>query len=303
MAITGANTVYDLFCCAQEWPELLPLIYELYDADRVHDVRLREILIDIRKGTYRRAEFEDELGNISYRSVGYSLAEIAERRCGIRLQKGADTWRLRYMELLGVPLDQLPPDARAYATDDAIATLAVDASQEAEAGEYLAQVEPDQVRASFALRTIGARGWLIDMDAVDELESALTAKRDAARPEFVAAGIYRASGTRNDKRVQELVEAAYKAKGVEVPRTAKGGVSKSAATLVESGDPLLEKLGAQAATEKLLTGFVPGLRVGANMPLCVEYETIVETGRTSCRGIKHIKSKGIQTQNMPRKVE
>jgi hypothetical protein len=293
------NGAYDLHCIVAEYPELLEPVFVALEQGRVHDTRWREVLIDIRKGSYRSEEYEDEFGHTHTRSVGYSLAEIAQRRLGTTLAKGDDTWRMRYLELLGVPLAEWPPEARGYAVTDAVTTLAAFASQEREAGEYLARVEADQVRAAFALRATGARGLSVDIDAVDDLESELRAKRADRYKALADSGIFRPNGTKDMARIRGLVEAAY---GAEAPKTPSGATKTSMDVLKDSGDSVLEALAGVAKIDKLLTAFVPGLRVGANTPLQVEYTACMETGRTSCQGVRAGKRRGVQTQNLPRSV-
>jgi DNA polymerase-1 len=303
--ITGANLAYDAFVIAAEYPELLPAILEAYAAGRMHDVQLREKLLDIRKGCFRTSVSENEHGELVKVAVKYSLADVALRRTGMVLDKSADSWRLRFNELHAVPVASWPREAREYACDDAIATLKSHQAQELEAGAYLAIVEPDQCRAHFALRAIGARGMLVDMDAVDALERELATKRAEHYQALVDAGIYRASGTKDMKRLRALVSAAYEAKGDEVPLTSGGKsgvklVSTSQDALSDSGDELLQRAATEAKLAKTITGFMPALRVGANMPLSCEYEPLLETARTSSRGIRHGKQKGPQFQNFPR---
>lgn len=303
----GQNIAYDMFVVTQEWPELRDLILQAYDQGRIHDVKLREQLLDIRNGTFKFEEYEDDTGETSRRPIGYSLGEIAKRRLGMVLNKGEDSWRLRYNELHSVPISDWPEQAREYAVDDAIATLKVFYAQERNesAKAYLDLVEPDQTRAAFALHALGSRGLCVDLDAVETLEAKLRVTRDAIYPDLVQAGIYRPQGTRDMKRLKGLVSSAYEALGESPPMTK--GTEKSApevktsmAVLKESGDPLLLRVAEFAKAEKMLTSFVPALRVGANFPLTCGYNTLQETGRTSSHGIKHGKQKGPQFQNLPR---
>lgn len=302
--IVGQNIAYDMFIVVQEWPELRDLVIKAYDEGRIHDVKLREQLLDIRNGTYKFEEVEDDLGEVARRPIGYSLADIAKRRVGMDLNKGKDSWRLRYNELHGVPLDQWPKEAKEYATDDASATLRVYESQSRKPDdeEYLAKVEADQVRAAFALHALGSRGLRVDLEAVETLEARLRGARDALYPELVTAGIYRAAGTRDMKRLGALVQEAYEQSGAAAPVTKTGQVQTSRSVLVDSGDPLLLRVAEFNKIEKMLTSFVPALRVGANFPLTCTYNPLVETGRTSCLGIRYGKQKGPQFQNLPRSV-
>lgn len=300
--LVGQNIAFDLFIVVQEWPELRDLVIRAYDDGRIHDVKLREQLLDIRNGTYKFEEFEDDLGEVSRRPIGYSLADIVARRVGMALDKGESSWRLRYNELHGVPLAQWPKEAVGYATDDAVATLLVYKSQEArdEDRDYLARVEADQVRAAFALHALGSRGLCVDLEAVEMLEARLRGTRDALYPDLVTAGVYRAAGTKDMKRLGSLVQEAYERGGENAPLTKTGQVKVSRSVLVDSGDELLLRVAEFNKVEKMLTTFVPALRVGANFPLTCTYNPLVETGRTSCMGIRYGNIKGPQFQNLPR---
>ena len=112
-----ANAPFDLAVIAEKFPSLLPVIFTALDEGRVHDIQMREKLLDLARGTFRFEE--DEEGNI--KAKGYSLGEIALRRLGIRLDK--DTWRMRYHELWDVLIEDWPEGALEYSTSDATSTL------------------------------------------------------------------------------------------------------------------------------------------------------------------------------------
>ena len=303
--LVGQNIAFDVFCIIQEWPELREDLIAAYDQGRIHDVMLREQLLDIRAGTFKFEEYEDETGETARRPIGYSLGEIAKRHLGMVLNKSEDSWRLRYNELHAVPLRDWPHEALKYAADDAVATLGCFEHQERIGGEYLAKTEGDQVRAAMAFQALGSRGMCVNLEELERLETRLRETRDTIYPELVEAGIYRGAGTRDMKRLKALVADAYSREGTEVPMTK--GTAKSApevktsmAVLRDSGDLLLGRLAEFAKYEKMLTTFLPAMRVGANMPLTCSYNTLVETGRSSCRGVKWGKQRGPQFQNFPR---
>lgn len=300
--VIGQNIAYDLLVLVCERPALWPLVRGALDQGRVHDTMLREQLLDIARGGFRfLAEVDEDTGEVSRVPVDYSLGALAQRRLGRTLDKGGDGWRLRYLELLAVPLERWEPRARDYAVGDAVSTLEVHESQDREpsAAEFLAD-ESAQVRAAFALHATGGRGLCVDLAAVDALAARLGAQRDTARAALASAGIYRANGTRNLARVRELVSAAYQAKGAAVPTTESGEVSTAADVCRESGDASLVHLADGAKVEKLLTAFVPGLRTGAPHPLTSRYNVLVESGRTSCAGVKVHGRKGVNVQQLPR---
>jgi len=306
--LVGHNVAYDLAVCCAEAPDLWPLVCEALDAGRVHDTQIAEQLLDIAQGRFRFAtEVDDATGESTTRPVEYTLAALAQRRCNRVLDKSADSYRLRYLELLAVDPAQWPPEARAYALEDAEATLLVREDQEREAralglwDEALCGVtdEAAQVRAAFALHLTGTRGIAVDLAAVDALETKLRAQRAEGRSAMVATGLVRANGTRDMAAIKARVTSAYR-DGRKLLETETGAVSTSAAVLRESGDPVLVALAEAGKIEKLLSAFVPGLRTGAVAPLTCRYNVLVESGRTSAAGVKVGTWKGLNVQQLPR---
>lgn len=97
--IVGHNVAYDLGVLAAEWPDLLPLIFRAYDADRVTDTMLRQKLLDIAAGKYR-GYWDKE--REKWVKVNYSLEDITRRLTDRLLQK--DGWRLSYSHFRDVPI-------------------------------------------------------------------------------------------------------------------------------------------------------------------------------------------------------
>ena len=305
--LIGHNVAYDVFVLLNEAPELLPAVIAHYSAGLFGDTMLREQLLDIAKGSFRFNETEDpDTGEVTRYPIQYALADIASRRLSQVLDKSADGWRLRYSELADVPVEAWPPEARSYALDDARATHGVWSAQELDpAIATLRADEAAQVRAAIALHSLSARGVTVDLGAVTSLRSALTLTRDRTRAELSPLGVWRTNGTKDTKRVQALVTGAYETLGAPAPMTSgtakrAPGVSTSAATLKDSGHPGLVALAGLAGTEKLLTAFIPGLGAGAVAPIGCRYNVLVESGRTSCSGVKVGAVRGVQLQQLPR---
>ena len=126
--IVGQNFAYDAAVLMARFPELTEPIFKAYDEGRIRDTKIREQLLDIADGRYR-GYTDPKTGEWVKR--GYSLEELAKRYLGRDLDK-ANSWRLRYGELIRVPLQAWPQEAIDYARTDAEVTLAVYEAQEAE---------------------------------------------------------------------------------------------------------------------------------------------------------------------------
>jgi len=51
--VIGQNIAYDACCFMAQWPDLVPLIFQAYQEDRVSDTKVRQQLLDIAAGCYR----------------------------------------------------------------------------------------------------------------------------------------------------------------------------------------------------------------------------------------------------------
>lgn len=292
--LVGHNVSFDLGVLAAEDPSLLGPIFAAVEAGRVRDTQVRQKLLDIAAGTLKFSL--DAEGGAT--KTGHSLADLAARLLGRHLEK-ADTWRLRYAELDGVPLDRWPAEAVRYAQDDAATTLDVyEAQQRILAEDGLDEVpdERRQTMAAWALHLMSGWGIRTDGAAAAQLRETLEAEQAAAVPALLEAGIVRlvkGKPTRDIKKIRALVEAAYATRGEAPPMTEKGSVKTDEATLLATGDPGLLVLAQSLGGGKLLSTYVPILEAGAEVPITARFNGLVESGRTSCSGPN--------LQNPPRK--
>lgn len=302
--LVGANVVFDLGVMAANFPALLVPIFHALRDGRIHDVQIREQLIDIAKGQHG---YDPETG----REFWYGLAALLKRYTGKDIsatKHGADVWRLRYHELDGVPLENWPQAAVNYAIGDAVHALEIFRAQE---GALNLHDEANQVRAAWALYLMRLWGLRTDPVAVAELRTVLEREHVAMMAKFSAPiqgipglpdglGIYRKAGdpnpktkskrpipasqvgTRNTARLKELVTAAYNG---DPPRTDSGkDVSTNYDTLMESGIPYLREFAEAQENEKLFTSYLDTLISGTQAPIHTEYDVLgAETGRTSSR--------------------
>lgn len=287
-----ANAAYDLAVIAAKFPSLIPVIFRALDEGRIHDVQIREKLLDLARGTFRFEEDED--GNV--KAKGYSLFEITFRRTGRRLEK--DLWRYRYHDLWDVPIGKWPSGAIDYAADDAIATLEVFQSQR-KLRAYLKN-ESAQVQAHFALHLMSCHGFMTDPTAIDELETRVVEEIKSIKKALIKAGLVRPDGSRDMKAaIRRMVKVCKDeitltktglellASGVKLRRILKRAkregkfVSVSHDATLLSGDDTLEKFARYGQLRNLITGSIKDLRGGTVLPIQSRFEVLMETGRTS----------------------
>lgn len=284
--IVGHNVAYDFSVFAAEWPELLPKIFEVYGADRVTCSEVREKLIDIARGHYRGFISVD--GKLV--KINYYLEDVAARRCGVILEK-TNGWRLRYGELRDTPISFWPEEAVKYSREDAIAPLKIYERQELEEPKFLVD-QFRQARAAFWIQLMACWGLTTDPDGVREFARKTKLRRDEIMSELQRWGLVRFDGTRNTKKVQDRVVQAYFYKsGCEtiqealdrdkIPATPTGKPKTDWDTCELSGDPVLKKYSEFSSLTKTLSTDIPILEKCTDVPLEVNFEVLLETGRTS----------------------
>jgi DNA polymerase-1 len=239
-----AQGCFDLAVIGKQWPEHVEAIFHCVSEGRAHDVLTRERLLDIANGTYK---FNSKAVGEGTPGKGYSLGAViyrnfrdAQGRHAI-VEKGADTYRLRYGELMDVPLAQWPEAATKYALMDPMFNVAAYESQEQRRNEWIlkhpcdehnpaAAVEMQnvsgygvdvlhdekrQVRAKWALHLSTCWGMRIDQEGVREYEGKLIAKQVEAEKLLRQAFLIRSDGSRDMGRCHWYMEWLCAQKGVE----------------------------------------------------------------------------------------
>lgn len=295
LELAGHHVFYDLgVLCAMD-PTLIAPVWDAVDAGRIKCTKIREMMIANARGELK-FEWDYELGEV--RRPSYTLERLSWRYLGRTMKKGEDSWRLRYAELEGIPVDAWPAEARDYALQDAADTR----------GVYLAQAEicpeipreREQVQAAWALALMRNWGVRTNPAAVALLRAEYEEKRDDAFSRAVAAGLVRSSGSRDMNAIKERVVAWHEARGLTVPMSESGkNVSTDRDALTgarhkdQEPDPGLMAVADLVRWEKVLSTNVPVLEHGAKYPVTPEYNPIIETYRTSCARPN--------LQNLPRK--
>jgi DNA polymerase family A len=203
--LAAYNAAFDFAVFCAQWPEIIPLVFEVYNADRVSDPMLREKLRDIAEGTYEWGE--DEEGGERTRLL-YNLEDVAYRRCRIRLEKG--TWQLKFGELIETPMSFWPVEAQEYAVLDSHAAREVWLDQERENTERGVDYFEDefrQSRAYFWLHLMGCWGFHTNPSDVREFARKTQQNYERLRDELLASGIVKERRTK--KKATGLVEISY----------------------------------------------------------------------------------------------
>lgn len=275
VVFVGHRVDYDMgvMCAADN--SLIPHVFRAYMEGRVLCTRICEQLLRISVGDDRKS---------------VSLAACVERYTGEDIsstKKGDDIWRLRYAELDGVPIAQWPQEAIDYALDDIVHLYAVLRKQQELASMWSPSALEDafrQTRAAWAFSLAEAWGIQIDAMEVAHVKEVLEAKLRAEEFGLVAVGINRPDGTRDTKRLQEMVEMAFASRSREPPRTPTGLVKTDRLTLLQSEDPILRSLVDYNGPRKLLTSFIPALEKAAVGRGIVNpgFNPLVNSGRSSC---------------------
>ena len=291
--IIGHNVAFDMGVMVSAYPELLADVFTAYAEGRVRDTSLREKLIRLALG-----EMSSDFG-AGRKMTSFSMEAIFKVRFQedlSALKKGDDAWRLNYHRLSGVPLREWPQAALDYAMGDATRTLRLYLDQGKDESPVVDNAtssvvnEQEQVAAAWGLHLSGVWGIRTDPHAVATLARRLDEEATAHEELMRSAGVLRKDGSKDMKLVKALVEEAL---GDNAPRTEKGAVSTDRECLVRTGHPALLAVAELGAIDKLRKTYVPMLLQGTEVPINPAWNTLVESGRTSCREPN--------LQNLPRK--
>lgn len=259
------NAPYDLAVFANQFPSLMPMIFDALDNNAIRDTRIRERLINIAEGTLKINK--------------YSLQTLTQKYFSVNLDK--TTWRTGYAAFQNVPLDQWPDGAKQYAIDDATYTGKLYLEQEK--NKLAPQVfvdECNQNKYAFALRLVSNHGIMTDKKAIDKLKADTLALIGKIKPDLLKSGLVRANDTRNTKLAQQMMLESWP----NCPLTDTGKPCTDEEACEASGNPLLMKLSQYRQAQTLLSKDVESLEKGTEKPLHTNFESLLETGRTSSSG-------------------
>ncbi len=272
--IVGHNVSFDFAVMCKRFPELEPLVWKAYEQGRVFDTLAAAWLDDIARGIFQGA-----------RKGMYTLARLSELYLSESLPK-EDTYRLRYGELKGIPLEQWPAEAIEYPVRDATTAL----------GVRLAMHEPADTRVQSAhlwwLFQVAKHGIATDPERVGLLFEAVTNEAANIVRDLIQLGwaSYDKKGElhRHTKKVQERMSK------VGIGKRTKGGqISIDAEACETSGDPDLVKY---ARLAKLLDVINKDSDYLLKPYVRCSYG-LAETGRTTCWG-PNLQNLKVEVENL-----
>jgi hypothetical protein len=315
------NARFDLGVCAADDPSLLKPIFQAYAEGRIRDTGIRQKILDNARGALK-FEWNPETGE--YKAQRFTLAHLVKRLLNkwIFDSKEGDVWRLRYYTLADTPIEEWPADAINYALEDSIYALQCYLVQERDDFAYLLDKEWSQTQADWALGLMSAWGSRTDAEDIEELRQVFQDEYDDWANQCIELGLARwakktkkereaSPGTseykvvRNMKVIQDLVVEHYGKYKLDVPMTEGGKgevknpqVSTARDTLLMLAHRGIEPLPGMVAVSnmvrvgKQLSTYIKMLLLGTEYPINPNYNAIIETFRTSCRGPN--------VQNLPR---
>lgn len=278
--LEGHNSCFDQAVLSVAFPDLLPWWFRALGAGRGRDTLLREQLSELARGTFQ-----------GHKQKGhYSLAGVAKRRLNVEMDKGEETWRLRYALLDGVPVEEWPEPARRYALDDVTYLRAVSKAQNRD------HVSPDewfQVAAAFVLQLAATWGLRTDPVALEAVSTRLMTQRDECERLLEASGMWR-DGSVDSKKVQAAVEEACLNAKRPVPKTEPSkmfphGQTKKDAETIEDVAPNhagLTALVKHGGYVKNLSTYLKPMELGTRHSMNSRPNVLVASGRTSWGGSK-----------------
>lgn len=246
----------------------------------------------------------------------FDLQQLVWRHFGVHLPKD-NTFRLRYDQLDGTPVSEYPKDAYDYSLSDSVWARSVFFSQndaielsEEETSGRLVPTIPNEIAqncAAWAMHLMSAWGLRTRKDRTLKLRDDLKERVGKAWKLLKQWGLVRSDGTKDMDLIRRKIEKGLAAEKLPIPRTRTGLISTDKETLegitytdeefkalvleTEAGivshndwpeAAQLTVLANIGEDDHNLTSFVPTLLLGIDNPINAFFNSLVETGRTSC---------------------
>lgn len=315
------NAAFDIAVACAHRPELISSAFDLLASGHLQCTRVREKLLNL-----------TEYGSLTYiplpdgsnYNISYSLAALVKYHFNENIEgkEGEDTWRLNYIELADVPVEDYPQEARDYAILDSRWTLLLHGLQEERRRKVqeLTGVDPFETlnfrcMADFALYLMSCWGIKVDPKAKAEIEKMLEEALDPSKmTHLIDSGVLRPgqparpykNGAKDEdgnpkmkkpvkesidtKKLAALIEEVCLAADIDVQYTDSGRVSAKKEIIEELSHmhPALEEYQARQKLQKLVTTEIPRMNWNGKTAPVVHpgYDVIKETGRTSSFGAK-----------------
>lgn len=288
--LVGHVVAYDAAVSLAAFPSVWQKLWRTYQNNRIVCTAIRERLLDIAAG-----EFRGHWAGRQWVKHTYSMADIAARRLKKEVEKGDDTWRKRYGELDGIPVEQWPKEAIDYAIGDAVTTLQIYYDQEARSNRssYRMPTQFEDTRADLALRLMSVWGVETDPIQVDKLWIQTIDRMEALVPQL--SGLAQAKNSKKPvihcgRQVPDLKKSmkALRAAIVEhfpsgePPKTDKGAIMTGKDVVNQCSFEPLQKLVEFDALRKIANTYLTKLFARI---VHAQFHTVgAASDRTSCSG-------------------
>lgn len=275
--VIGHHVAYDFACLYKHIPTTRPYIWELYRTNHVVCSEVRERLVTNAQGVFFGAK-------------GYSLKACVKRHFGIEIEKGVNTWRLRYAELADTPLSKWPKEAISYLQDDVHWCSELFKAQNV--SKYVIPTQFFDSRASWILHLITCRGIITDhkqtktmwdqcldimLTKIDKLTEYGLIKESKTKSKVVVQQGFRPLPkiSINKKIQQSLVKQAFDG---NPPLTEKGNIKTDEKTIKKCDTEVLNELKEYQKYQKIASTFISKFQV----PIVHgSFNAVVQTNRTS----------------------
>ncbi len=323
------NAAYDMAVLMAGDPSMVPWVFKLYTQNRVYDTKIGAQLIAIHQGNLGK---HPTTGH----ELSYTLDNCVQLYLGRSDAKANDSYRLRYGELDGLPLELWPAEAVQYPKDDAVNTLDLALAQMATKDPNLLNMGA-QARAALSLHLSSVWGQRTSASTIAKLEAKVEAKLKEAEERFKESGLLFFDKKKqqvkvNKAKVKTLVAESYGAQGkcpschgsgkvtspsnknkrnptqinckdcdstgldlsscVSMPKTPAGAIQADRDGLTECDNDLLTEFGKVSEMKKLKETYIPWYKTGINHPINVDSNVLLESGRTSYKGLTQTNPRG-----------
>lgn len=289
--IVAHNLKFELLVIYQHFQELRPLLLSYLESEgKLFCTLLYETLIN----------------NVTKKeSMKFNLAALVQKYFKQDISAGKkdpDAWRYRYSELRGVPKEEWPAEAVAYAIEDSEWALAIYQKQlEATPNRFKYH---SHIQADFALNLMAATGITVSKDRVELLESEIAAITEPLYRKLAEAGFLKVKKdgtfTKNMKAFREYIAKTFTALEYTESKQVSTSNESLQKYLAEKEDDAVISFLNVMAKEKIRTAFVERLKE-ADPVIRTNYDVIKRSGRTSSKTSSAYPS--VNIQQMPRTVE
>lgn len=272
--LVNHNLAFDSCVISNFEPELFKLFFKMYREELAECTMMNQEVYDNARGRLKL--------NLN-RKGWYTLANLAKKYLNIQMDK--TTWRTGYGDLYNVPIEEWEEGARQYPLDDCDTTLKLyDHQMDIIAEDDLTSLPNArfQARSDFAFKLMSAWGIKTDKISVLNFENQVRIALEKAKIECQKKGFIREDGTKNLTVIRKYIE-----EHVENPPRTKPSKSYPEGQIATSKE-ILEEIGIKELVEfngnqKNLSTYIPVLKTGFKHPINAFFQTLVETGRASCK--------------------